>query len=479
MSLSRRSILAAQLQGLTAASFVGAAMPAQAAAAASGGTVRTLEDFGANGDYDFRRGTGSDDTAAIQAALDWAFGGGATPARAIAVGAANYLCGPITTYPYTTLIGSGRQTSNFVCRPGTTGAWWSDRGNGAQKLMLSGLAWYGRKESAITHIGRFGYEGTQFGTEGILDGLWLRDAPRGTALAVNGNVGILRDLTLQACATALEVRGNANQIDNVICMEPVQTGADIAGCFVRGLHVEATGNGGIPLIMNGDCRVRDLMISTARGTRFDHLIRVDNSNYDEWAIEGVHLLGTDGAVTRGMIRVGTRYVGGVDASRFTGSTHLARLSVHGSDLRVAGQSWRAFTLEIARRDNALRHRTGALGAPGQAGESAIIGADAEFTKTPFGAPNDLRFAGGGRIIGQDRSRFVLDLLVEQGSPANRLHATIERSSAGRPLTVAGSAELQTGRRFTLQFFDAIGGAPFSLDDLPEGGFIRVACCGFA
>jgi len=160
--------------------------------------LKTFEDFGAVGDYNVQTGIGTDDTAAIQEAIDWAWEGDVT-IRAILMTDKNFLCGNITTHPVLTIIATGRHTSNFICKGGTTGKWWSDRGNGAQKLMLSGIAWYGRNEPGLTHVCAFGDTGIQFGSEGILQGLWMRDAPNAYGLLVDGNVGIPRDLTLQSC----------------------------------------------------------------------------------------------------------------------------------------------------------------------------------------------------------------------------------------------------------------------------------------
>jgi hypothetical protein len=441
--------------------------------------LRSLEDFGAAGDYDPAQRTGTDDTRAIQTAIDWAFGDGKRAGRAISVAARNYLCGPITTYPYTTLIGTGRQTSSFFCLPGTSGKWWSDRGRGAQKLMLSGLAWYGQGEKGLTAVCDLGTEGTPFGTEGILEGLWMRDAPAAVALRLNGNGGIVRDITVQSCDVGIRVNGNGNQIENVIAMQN-RVGADFSGSFVRGLHLEATASGGLPLRINGDCRVRDILISSAKGFAFDRLIEVDRTNYDEWSLEGIHLLGSDYAVRRGMIAIGNEYWGGTVPAEFTGSSYLPSLDIHSGRLALDGQAWHAFSLEIAKRQGRLQHRIGSLGNPALPAQYAerVRGARNELSVTPV---RSLR-AGGG--LEADRSaRFVLDLVARQDALAQSVQCVVQLCSAGRALTaLARVVRTRTDGgeldRLAIEFYDAASGAPFALADLPEGGSVQVGLSGF-
>lgn len=413
------------------------------------GAIRTVEDFGAKGDFDPGTGEGSDDTYAIQNAIDWAYQGGRGTARAIVLQSANYMCGPITTYPYTTVIGTGRHTSNLFAKPGTRGHWWSDRGNGAQKLMLSGIAWYGRDEPGISSIGRFGRDGIPFGTEGILQGLWMRDAPNGTALDVSGNVGILRDLTLQGCTTGLDHYGNANQVENVIVME-VANGARLRGCFVRGLHVEAIDDGGTPLFMEGDCRISDVCFSLAERTAFDHLIEIDISRYDEWSISNLQVFARNAKLNRSFLKVGSEEQGGTALERPRGFDILPGLDLHAGHLSLGGQVWRSATLIVEGGPNGPRVRV----------------ATPEPESGSFGS--NISIEGPRLLFREDR--------VARGNSS--LTAQIARNTTGTALTADITIGPDPDRSLTITLYDAVNGAPFSLDRIPTGRFVKLSLMGF-
>lgn len=473
MEVSRRGILQAGVPLALGATVAGPQDPTirlYRLAAGAGDGMRRFEDFGAKGDYDVDARTGTDDTRSIQAAVDWAHGGGRGPARAILVEPKNYLCGPITTYPYTTLVGSGRQTSNFFCRPGTRGAWWSDRGNGAQKLMLSGLAWYGNGETGLDGVCRFGRDGIQFGSEGILQGLWMRDAPRAIGLDLSGNVGIVRDVTLQTLDTGIAVYGNGNQLENIISMQ-ARIGAKFYGSFVRGLHVEAVSTDGLPLFLNGDCRVSDVMFSLAAGTQFDHLIEVDDATYGEWSIRNVQIFARTASVRQSLLKVGGRDLGGKSLDHPLGIELVPTLDIHSASFSVAGQRWQNFAIQLDRRNGRLGHAIGPIvpgtRAPGLA--ALVRRASADWTDTPRGAT----FAGGARW---SEGKMVLDTPAIRGDDF-ALTATVLRNTTGRPVTVETGIDPNRSQ-LELRLWDAVTGEPW---DFPAGAreaLLRIGISGF-
>lgn len=471
--------------------------PRDALAAAGGGTsaqdaltsllaksaeFRTFEDFGAVGDYSSATDSGTDDTTAIQAALDWAHADGTGRPRALLMTGRSFLCGQITTHPCTTIIGSGRHTSAFWCKSGTAGKWWSDRGNGAQKLMLSGMAFYGRNQERLSHVCEFGDEGVQFGSEGILQGLWLRDAPNACALMVNANVGICRDLTLQSCKIGLKTLGNANHYDNIFVMQMTDVGADISGGFVRGLHVEATSSHGLPLRLNGDSHIRDLCISTASATAFAHLIDVDATHYDEWSIHNVQLLGSAYEIRRGILKIGSTYSGGTNPTLFTGASYLKAIAVNSGELSIKGQIWQAFAISLTNDNGIIKHRIGSLGDSSLASNfaSAIRGAKPIFTATPKGMR--ATFSAGGRISEAAGSTFILDTR-KQVAADQTMQGVVQTNSTGTivnawvralPQKLDDVAEV----RLVIQFTDAATGTPFPLTKIPPGKAITVGVSGF-
>lgn len=453
---------------------------------------RTFEDFGAVGDYDSRRDTGTDDTRAIQAALDWAFGDGVDTGRAVLATAKAFLCGNITTYPCTTIVGTGRHTSSFWCKDDTTGKWWSDRGHGAQKLMLSGLAWFGRRQRGITHIAEFGNEGVQFGSEGIIQACWFRDGPEATALDVNGNVGIIRDVTLQGCKRGLRHLGNANQLENIFLMEIGEAasrpneaiGAEIYGCFVRGMHIEATADEALPLKLYGDCHVDDLVISSANGRSFSHLIEIDTIGGHEWSLESLLLLGGNYRVRNGFIKVQGRYQGGASPREFTGSSHVRAIDIHSGRLSIRNQLWQSFALHLRNDGGTIRHRISSIGNPQASAAFAerVRGAATIPTATPHRSEPRSGFAAGGRIEGPDESCFLFDTAA-QGEADQSVQSTIMHNGSGTALTVwpqilSQSVAGSVLPRLAIRFFDAVSGAPYPLTSLPRGTSISIGISGF-
>ena len=490
MQVSRRSLLGGALPLLAGASSdfqteaTASATVAERLAALErkASEIRTFEDFGAVGDFQMGRRRGTDDTAAIQAAIDWAHADDRS--RALVMTGKNFLCGPITTYPYTTIVGTGRQTSNFVCRPGTRGKWWSDRGNGAQKLMLAGIAWYGGDEAGLTHIAEFGDTGIQFGTEGIIAGCVFRDAPNGYGLLVNGNVGIVENVTTQGCNRNFKGLGNGNHAQNLFSMEARTAGMEVYGWFVRGAHIEATESGGMPLLMNGDCRVHDLLISTATGTAFDHLVEIDTRNYDEWSLQGVQLLGSRYTVRNGILKVGSDYRGGTEPAAFTGASHVARLDIHSGRLSLRQQEWQAFALHLSNEGGTLRHRIGALAdaATPARFKSGVAGASHVAVATPTGDDPSTGFAGGGKIGNPNRSQFIFDTAAQSAGDQS-LQAVIQLNSSGTALTSWARVATQnvngaTKARLIVEFRDGTDGSAYDLTRLPAGRTIVIGLSGF-
>lgn len=453
----------------------------------------TFEDFGAVGDYDSASGTGTDDTAAIQAAIDWAYAEGAAAPRAVLMTAKNFLCGQITIYPTTTIIGTGRQTSAFWCKIGTTGKWWSTRGHGAQKMMLSGISWYGRNQSGLTHILELGTNASvadpavpeaPFGTEGILEGLWVREAPNGIGLLVLGNVGLIKDVTAMRCATNIKVLGNANLLSNIVSMEAGVCGADLSGCVVHRIEIEATAQAGLPLRMNGDVSVDGLFLSTAVGWHHDHLIEVDLTTYNEWAITKVALLGESAPATSGILKVGSAYYGGTSAAAFTGASFQRSLDLHSTDFSVKHQKIQAFSLQIINDGGTIKHRMGALADASLSSNlrTRIIGATSNLSVTPTGSDASTAFAAGGKISSTYPSAFILDTAAQE-TPDQLATAQVLFSQAGKSLTawmtmLPLNVNGVTRQRLMVQLFDAASGVPFDLATLPTGKALVIGITGY-
>lgn len=321
------------LGGDSGSALVGYKLPATGAVArpisSKLAEIRTFQDFGAKGDFNVDTQIGTDDTAAIQAAIDWAYGGGTATPRAIHMTDGYFLCGNITMYPYTTIIGTGRHTSAFWCKTGTTGVWFS--APDAQKLMLSGIVWFGRGQTGVSHGLKLG-ETTPYGTEGRLSGLWVRDLPNGHGMWVNANVGIFEAITAQSCANCIRISGNSNFASNIVSVAATGINVDLIGTVAAMVEIEATASGGLPLRMAGDCHVHGLVISTATGFTHSHLVEVDVTNFFSWTIGHIAPLGTGYTITNGMVKVigggGSAYYGGTSPVPFDGSSFLRSPTFH-------------------------------------------------------------------------------------------------------------------------------------------------------
>jgi len=441
--------------------------------------IVSVKDFGAVGD-----GV-ADDTAAIQAAIDYAYAGGVGLAGAVYIPSGNYLCGQITTYPYTTIIGTGRHTSNLFCKPGTTGKWWSDRGNGAQKLMLSGVAFYGQNNLLLTHIAEFGDTGVQFGSEGILKDLWFRDSYSSYGLLCNANVGIFENITVQNCQYGAKILGNGNHITNLFAMQCDTIGADLSGSFARGVHAEATFSGGIPLKINGDTNVKDLTISTATGFTHQRLIQVDTTNYAaEWSVENVILLGSGYTVSSGIIQVGANYYGGTNPADFSGTSYMPSLTAYVGKFELAYQQLQAFNFRLFNDGGTIKHRIGSSGDSSLSTnlDNKINNASTTLTVTPTGANATTAFAAGAKISNPNTSVVILDTAAQLSTNAI-LTASISYNSSTTslnvwPQTASDNVNGVTRTRLTMQFTNATTGANYDLTTLPSGAILEINVLAF-
>lgn len=413
---------------------------------AHGGTVqdaiagyRTFQSFGAKGDYNVGTGVGTDDTAAIQDAINWAYANG-KPLRHTG---GNFLCGQITLYPTVTIIGDSRQVSAFWCKTGTTNVWWGDRGNGAQKITLVGLGFYGRGNTNLTHLMQLGTDPTKpFGTEGWIDQCWFRDGPNAYGLWVDGNIGLFGTNTFESCARNLYVQGFGNFFEQVISMQPGKDKTNGAlqaiGIETYGSHrigsaeVEATYAGGLPIKMRADAEIANLIISSTPGFSLSHLIEVtDAATYPGFAIQNVRLSGNATPVTNGILSIDGVYKGGTDPAKFIGSTYLRNLAITGT-LEIGGRARQSFGLKFRNTGGTLSVNIGSQADPETAGKrnDRVIGSTHVQTTVVAGV-------GGGFTAGiaiDGAGRIILNTATQDASDAD-LTAVLTYNNTGTALTV--------------------------------------------
>jgi hypothetical protein len=366
----------------------------------------------------------------------------------------------------------------FVCKSGTRGAWFGTRGGGAHKIMLSGIAFYARGERGVSQILELGTGADEhpLGTESILEGLWMRDAPDGIALEVSGNVAIIKDITCQNSRIGLSARGNASHAENIIVMqagEGAQTsqpvlGADVNGWFVRGLHIEATAERGVPLRMRGNTQILHAFISTVTGYQHNYLIEIDDREYREWSLCGIRLSENRYRVRNGIVKHRSGYLGGKDASAFTGRSLVAESAYEAVDTTPAGSAVTGLVLTLASERDGLHHRTSAPGVP----DAAVVNPGPLLALSPAAVRTPLEralSAGGGKLAGTAYNRFVFDLSRPVTWQSAGI-ATIERNSSGVPMNVR--IDFAEGA-FALVFTHAATGEPVNLSAMRQGAEVAV------
>ena len=167
--------------------------------------------FGADGS---RTGV-RDATAAIQNAIDVA---DAEVRSTVYFPGGTYWITNLLIPAAITIFGDG-MTDQAVIKglPNSSGLMITDKGSAA-KINIRNLQISGNNQK-YTSLLRLGYNSVLFGTEGVIENVWIRDSPGAVALDVNGNVGRFQNLTLQNVATGFRLIGDANKVSGVVVVK--------------------------------------------------------------------------------------------------------------------------------------------------------------------------------------------------------------------------------------------------------------------
>lgn len=179
--------------------------------------------FGADGSRD---GT-QDDTIAIQNAIDTASISNASSSdksSAVYFPGGTYRVSNLTLHPAMTFYGDGMADQTVlkaILPQGKTliSPMITDDGNAA-KINIRNMQINGSNLgfSSILRLGKTpgpgGKAPIQNGTESILDGILVRDAPEATAFEISGNVGRYQNLSAQNVAFGLVLLGDVNMVNN-------------------------------------------------------------------------------------------------------------------------------------------------------------------------------------------------------------------------------------------------------------------------
>ena len=440
----------------------------------TGAPVNVL-DYGAVADANVTTGAGTNSTQAIQDAIDF----GSSTARPIYIPGGNYSITNLVVPATTRIFGDGRHLTNLVVRDGTTGRVITDDGNAA-KIQLEDFAVYGRNVAGVTTLLYLGYNGVDFGTEGILRNLFLRDT-LGDGLNVRGNVGFFETISVWDCNIPISIIGVANMASHLVAYGGVTNSAYLSGITVSGLEIEAPANGSIPLYLFRDSNIQGLYISlgTDIAYTFSHLIELDPA-VGYYSLSDVeYIFGTTPSnitVTNGNIKkaaTGQYFGGNATNGSFSGNgTYLSNVSIGTGKIQ-------AFNFRLFNDAGTIKHRIGASGESSVAGNyyDKITGASTTLTVTPTGANATTAFAAGAKIDSANLSVVFFNTAAQVIAEV-LLGANIVVNSSTVGLTVIptiSSVNINgvTQSRLSLQFLNSTTAANYDLTTLGAGTFIEV------
>ncbi|MES2903547.1 MAG: hypothetical protein V4696_05115 [Pseudomonadota bacterium] len=433
-------------------------------------------------------GTGTDSTAAILACIaastDTGLAGGVA-IHPIDFAGGNYLISNIVWPVASTVRFSGIHVTNFIVKTGTTGAVMTDGGSAAKITFRGGFAIYARGLAGITYGLRLGNNGTQFGTEGYIESVWVRDVSGASAvwgIDINGNVGKFGDLIAQSCTSGVRINGSANMVDKLVCYAPTVVGVDLDLIDVQSMEIEAPGDSCVPLKLTGNASIDGLTISLANGTTISHLIEI-GAGATVWKWTPFYLAFGD---TPAGITVSNGNFKRADGTYFGGNATAGSRDGEGNySSNEAGQRLQCFTLTVVNTAGTLQHKiTDPSVAAATNFAAKITGASATLGNTPTGADSSTAMATGGKIGSASSSIFWLDTRVQKVGDA-LVSAFVQANSSGTALSVsAGFASLNingvTRNRLYFQLLNATTGDAFALTtvNIASGKLVQINFMGY-
>lgn len=224
------------------------------------GTVFDITAFGALGDG-VLDGTwsGTDDTSAIQAAIDAQTVAGVGTGTVL-IPNGNFMFSNLTIPPTTKITGLNMWRSRLCRITGSTGNGLEDTGNAA-KIMLTDFIIYGNDTTGVGI--NLGNNDIQWGAEAYMDHIMVRDITNG--FNINGNVGNIGSVICwnNTGGTAFRLQGSANTIHSLVIA------SGVGGATTKGLHLSAEGCRIFSLHTEGEI-TNPLYIDGFHNTIFSH-----------------------------------------------------------------------------------------------------------------------------------------------------------------------------------------------------------------
>jgi hypothetical protein len=427
---------------------------------ALGSTPHVLPEWwGAKGDANAGGTTGTNSTTALQAALN-------VPTIPVQIGYGNYRFSNLTMPNEKAMYGTGIHSSNLVCIPGSTGTMFTDQGSAA-KITIKGVAFYGNNCSYTQgfYLGKTG----AFGTEGLLDDLWVRDLPAGFAgIDVTGNVGHFGRILSQETG-GLQILGSANMVDKIqsygakgFTVSATTVGTNLQLTSVNAMEIEAPASGVVALYLSGNSAIGSLSLAPTAATTYPNLVEI-GASCTTWKIDDVNLVfaaGTAPTITNGNFKSGANYFGGNATGKSSGG--------EGNYSSIyAGQRPQCFSVVIANTAGTMQHAIrDAGGNVATNWASSVNAASSTLGNTPTGADGATAMATGAKIGSASTNTLWLDV-PSQRDADSQFHATIVYNSSGTALTctpafISLNINGVTRTRLALQFYNATTGAAFAL-----------------
>lgn len=426
----------------------------------------------------------NDSTTAIQTAINRAGIGGH-----VHIPQGNYIMGNITLPAALTLTCDSRQSTNLWAKSGTTGNWVTDQGNAA-KITILGCAFYGNDEAGITR-GLYLGATIQFGTEGMLRDLWVRDLPNATCVDIDANVGAINSITTQDCNIGLKLLGDGNYATNLLAVAPIATGLYVGGWKIDGYECEAPATNAECIYLFRDSIVTGIITSLATGITVQQLVEID-AGATEWTLGWLnhYMSGTATIAVANIYDNGTSSGFGGLATVAGGNTlrshtFQARVSVV-KGFQVKNQLLQGFAFELNNNGGTLEHKIGAdVAASGATGNfvSAISGANGvSYTTTPTGADASTAFAAGAKVSSAATNTVIFNTATQIQADALFL-SSFEFNSSTVALSVIPSFTTfnvngVSRKYFCLNFYNATTGVAYPLSTLGSGTKIRVRTLAF-
>ena len=428
--------------------------------------------WGARGDSNIAGTTGTDSTAALQTALN-------VPNIPALLGFGNYQFVNLTMPNEKALYGMGVHCTALVAKSGSTGVMFTDQGSAA-KITIKGVAFYGNN-CAYTGGLQLGKTGA-FGTEGMLDDVWVRDLPAGfPGIDVTGNVGHFGRILAQETG-GLQIIGSANMVGMVqsygskgFTADGRTVATNLQLTSVDAMEIEAPYAGVAPLYLSGNASVSALSIAPVAGATYPHLVEI-GASCTTWEIGNLNLVFASGAaptISNGNFKTGSNYFGGNASGKNSGGEG------HYSSI-YAGQRPQCFSVVITNTAGTIQHAIrDAGGNVATSWASSVSGASNALSNTPVGADGSTAMAAGAKIGSAATNTLWLDVPNQRQAEA-QFHAAVVFNSGGTALTctpafAAININGVTRTRLALQFYDALSGAAFALSagSLPSGKTIQV------